>query len=155
MKYLKLVLLFFCLSLYNCKTETKPKLTVNVVLSDSLSAKQLDGRLLLILSDNNESEPRFQVGEGLNAQPIFGMNVENWSGEKVFSFDDSVFGFPYDQLSKIKPGDYYIQAVLHVYETFKLSTGQEVKLPMDNGEGQHWNTSRWKFSIQYCMFESL
>lgn len=141
MKYLKLVLLFFCLSLYNCKTETKPKLTVNVVLSDSLSAKQLDGRLLLILSDNNDSEPRFQVGEGLNAQPIFGMNVENWSGEKAFSFDDSVFGFPYNQLSKIKPGDYYIQAVLHVYETFKLSTGQEVKLPMDNGEGQHWNIS--------------
>jgi len=141
MKYLKLVLLFICLSLYNCKTETKPKLTVNVVLSDSLSAKQLDGRLLLILSDNNESEPRFQVGEGLNAQPIFGMNVENWSGEKEFSFDDSVFGFPYNQLSKIKPGDYYIQAVLHVYETFKLSAGQEVKLPMDNGEGQHWNTS--------------
>ena len=141
MKYLKLVLLFICLSLYNCKTETKPKLSVNVVLSDGLSAKQLDGRLLLILSDNNESEPRFQVGEGLNAQPIFGMNVENWSGEKEFSFDDSVFGFPYDKLSKIKPGDYYIQAVLHVYETFKLSTGQEVKLPMDNGEGQHWNIS--------------
>ena len=141
MKYLKLVLLFICLSLYNCKTETKSKLSVNVVLSDGLSAKQLDGRLLLILSDNNESEPRFQVGEGLNAQPIFGMNVENWSGEKEFSFDDSVFGFPYDKLSKIKPGDYYIQAVLHVYETFKLSTGQEVKLPMDNGEGQHWNIS--------------
>ncbi|MFH6769988.1 alpha/beta hydrolase-fold protein [Gaetbulibacter aquiaggeris] len=141
MKYLKLVLLFFCLSLYNCKTETKLKLTVNVVLSDSLSAKQLDGRLLLIFSDNNDSEPRFQVGEGLNAQPIFGINVENWSGEREFSFDDSVFGFPYDQLSKIKPGDYYIQAVLHVYETFKLSTGQEVKLPMDNGEGQHWNIS--------------
>jgi len=141
MKYLKLVLLFFCLSLYNCKTETKSKLSVNVVLSDGLSAKQLDGRLLLILSDNNESEPRFQVSEGLNAQPIFGMNVENWSGEKEFSFDDSVFGFPYDKLSKIKPGDYYIQAVLHVYETFKLSTGQEVKLPMDNGEGQHWNIS--------------
>ncbi|HEY5686896.1 MAG TPA: alpha/beta hydrolase-fold protein [Yeosuana sp.] len=141
MKYLKLVLLFFCLSLYNCKTETKPKLTVNVVLSDSLSFKQLDGRLLLILSDNNESEPRFQVSEGLNAQPIFGMNVEDWSGKKIFSFDNSVFGFPYDQLSKIKPGDYYIQAVMHVYETFKLSTGQEVKLPMDNGEGQHWNTS--------------
>ena len=87
MNYLKLVFLFFSLSLFNCKTETKPKLTVNVVLSDSLSAKQLDGRLLLILSDNNESEPRFQVGEGLNAQPIFGMNVENWSGEKEFSFD--------------------------------------------------------------------
>ncbi len=141
MKSLKVVLLFFSLSLYNCKTETKSKLTVNLVLSDSLSGKNFDGRLLLILSDNNDTEPRFQVSEGLNAQPIFGMNVENWSLEKVFSFDDSVFGFPYEQLSKIKPGDYYVQAVLNVYETFKLSTGQEVKLPMDNGEGQHWNTS--------------
>ena len=41
----------------------------------------------------------------------------------------------------MKPGDYYIQAVLHVYETFNLATGQVVKLPMDNGEGQQWNRS--------------
>jgi len=141
MNYLKLVFLFFSLSLFNCKTETKTKLNVNVALSDSLSDKHFDGRLLLILSDNNESEPRFQVSEGLNAQPIFGINIDNWSDGKVISFDDAAFGFPYDQLSKIKPGDYYVQAVLHIYETFNLSTGQKVKLPMDNGEGQHWNTS--------------
>ncbi len=141
MKYLKLGLLFLGLSLYNCNTETKPKLSVNIVLSDSLSNKNLNGRLLLILSDNNDTEPRFQVSEGLNAQPIFGMNVENWSNDKAYSFDDSVFGFPYEQLSQLKSGDYYVQAVLHVYETFKLSSGKEVKLPMDHGEGQHWNTS--------------
>ena len=141
MKTLKWVLLFFCLSLFNCKTEIKSKLSVNIVLSDSLSGKNLDGRLILILSDNNDKEPRFQVSEGLNAQPVFGMNIENWSGKKEFTFNDSVFGFPYDKLSKLKSGDYYVQAVLHVYETFKLSTGQEVKLPMDNGEGQQWNTS--------------
>lgn len=141
MKSLKFVVLLFCLSFFNCNTDTKPKLTVSVVLSDSLSGKNLDGRLILILSDNNNQEPRFQVSEGLNAQPVFGMNIENWSGNEEVAFDDSVFGFPYDKLSKVKPGDYYVQAVLHVYETFKLSTGQEVKLPMDNGEGQQWNRS--------------
>jgi hypothetical protein len=81
------------------------------------------------------------VSEGLNAQPVFGLNVENWSKGKILTFDDSVFGFPYNQLSKIKPGEYNVQAVLHVYETFNLSTGHQVKLPMDNGEGQHWNVS--------------
>jgi hypothetical protein len=69
------------------------------------------------------------------------MNVEKWSHQKTFSFNDANFGFPYDKLSQLKPGNYYVQAVLHVYETFNLSTGHQVKLPMDNGEGQHWNTS--------------
>ena len=39
----------------------------------------------------------------------------------------------------MKPGEYYVQAVLHRYETFHRSDGHTVKLPMDRGEGQHWN----------------
>ena len=33
------------------------------------------------------------------------------------------------------------QALLHIYETFELSTGHTVKLPMDRGEGQQWNAA--------------
>jgi hypothetical protein len=44
-------------------------------------------------------------------------------------------------LKDLKPGEYYIQALLHVYETFNLETGHTVKLPMNNGEGQQWNSS--------------
>lgn len=141
LKSLKIVLIIVSLSLFNCETISKDKLTLNISISDSLSLNELDGRLLLILADNADVEPRFQVSEGLNAQPIFGMNVEKWSHQKTFSFNDTNFGFPYDKLSQLKPGSYYVQAVLHVYETFNLSTGQQVKLPIDNGEGQHWNTS--------------
>ena len=36
-------------------------------------------------------------------------------------------------------GDYTVQAVLNVYETFHRSDGKTVKLPPDMGEGQHWN----------------
>lgn len=140
-KYFKWVLLACCFVFYTCKTEPQSKLIFSVGLSNGLAAKNFDGRLLLILADNNNSEPRFQVSEGLQAQPVFGLNVEDWSGNKTFNFDDSIFGFPYERLSELKPGDYYVQAVLHVYETFNLSTGQQVKLPMDNGEGQHWNQS--------------
>ncbi len=39
----------------------------------------------------------------------------------------------------IKAGEYSIQVVFHLYETFKRKDGHVVKLPMDRGEGQHWN----------------
>ena len=42
-------------------------------------------------------------------------------------------------LAHVPAGEYWVQAVLHKYETFNLSTGHTVKLPMDRGEGQHWN----------------
>jgi hypothetical protein len=42
-------------------------------------------------------------------------------------------------LKQLPAGDYYVQAVLHIYETFKRADGHTVKLPMDRGEGQHWN----------------
>ena len=41
---------------------------INVSFSDSVNTKNLDGRLLLMLSTNNEEEPRFQIGVGLKDQ---------------------------------------------------------------------------------------
>ena len=43
------------------------------------------------------------------------------------------------RLDQMPAGEYYVQAVLNVYETFHRSDGHMVKLPMDQGEGQHWN----------------
>ena len=77
----------------------------------------------------------------MNTQVIFGMNVENHIPGQKIQFDNKALGFPLEQLSEIKEGDYYVQALLHVYETFELSSGHTVKLPMDNGEGQQWNRS--------------
>ena len=38
-----------------------------------------------------------------------------------------------------------MQAVLHRYETFHRADGHTVKLPMDRGEGQHWNLAPGNF----------
>jgi len=136
--FLSLLVVLNCDSKY---TETIHKSLVEVSFSESTNAGPLDGRVILIFAEGNDSEPRFQVTEGLNAQPVFGLNVEDLKPNSKVSFDESVFGFPYESLKDIKPGEYNVQAVLHVYETFNLSTGHTVKLPMDNGEGQHWNSS--------------
>ncbi len=100
-----------------------------------------NGRLLLIFANNNETEPRFQINGGLKTQVIFGMNVnQHTPGEKII-FDRKAFGFPVEKMADLKEGEYFVQAVFHVYETFELSSGQTVKLPMDNGEGQQWSKS--------------
>ena len=134
-------IIFLCTLLLIGCSESTNKLKISVSFSDSVADTSHDGRLLLMLASNNDTEPRFQISPGLGAQPIYGINVEGMkAGEKAI-FDDEVFGFPYNSLSDIPPGEYWVQALLHVYETFNLSTGHSVKLPMDNGEGQQWNLS--------------
>ena len=48
-------------------------------------------------------------------------------------------GYPIHSLDQVPPGDYYVQAVLNVYQTFHRADGKTVKLAPDRGEGQHWN----------------
>ena len=136
-------ILFFGLLLVGCGKES-PKgavATFSISVSDSLIDAPLDGRLLLMLADNPDTEPRFQISAGLSAQPVFGMNVDQMKAGESQVFDGEVFGFPYASLADLPPGDYWVQGLLHIYETFNLSTGQTVKLPMDQGEGQQWNRS--------------
>ncbi len=123
-----------------CKsTDADPQ--ISIMFTESASNLPIDGRLLLMFANNEESEPRFQINPGLKAQPIFGKNVNEMKAGVPVSFSNDDFGFPYEGLKELPPGDYWVQALLHVYETFELSTGHTVKLPMDNGEGQQWNKS--------------
>ena len=122
-------------------TDKISKNQVAVSFAEDLNLQSLDGRLLLMFAKNNDTEPRFQINPGIKSQLIFGMNIETMTSGQQVIFDESVFGFPLSSLADLKPGDYYVQALLHVYETFDLSSGQTVKLPMDNGEGQQWNKS--------------
>ena len=136
-----LILLFFIFLGCQSNTKKSSKIAINISFQDNVQSKKLDGRLLLLLSSNQEAEPRFQIGSGLNNQLIFGVNVDGLAPGMKITFDENVFGYPIESLKDIKPGEYYIQALLHIYETFNLASGQTVKLPMDNGEGQKWNKS--------------
>lgn len=104
-----------------------------------MSEQALDGRLLILISGNNEKEPRFQIVDGPETQQVFGIDVTGMKPGKIIEVDASAFGYPLKSLSQLPAGEYYVQALLHVYETFSLKTGHTVKLPMDRGEGQQWN----------------
>ena len=112
-----------------------------IQLPKSLSDKPLDGRLLLLLSTKPGTEPRFQVEDDTHTQQVFGIDVEGWVPGTTKTIDAKAFGYPVESLKQIKDGSYQVQALLHIYETFKRKDGHVVKLPMDRGEGQHWNTA--------------
>ncbi len=112
-----------------------------VSFSERAGSEAVDGRIILLLSTDNSSEPRFQTGTGAGAIGVFGIDVDGLAPGAAAVVDGSVFGYPIERLDDLPRGVYYVQAVLHKYETFHLSTGHTVKLPMDQGEGQHWNRS--------------
>jgi hypothetical protein len=111
----------------------------NVKINNNLHTENFDGRLLLLFSNNNAAEPRFQISDALSTQIILGKNVDQWAIGATQSIAQEAYGFPKERLSDIPAGDYYVQVLLHKYETFHLKNGKVVKLPMDRGEGQHWN----------------
>ena len=113
--------------------------TFEVMLPASISNKPLDGRLLLLLSKSTVGEPRFQISDDEATQQVFGMDVDQWQPGTKKQFDASAFGYPVETIKQITSGNYRVQVVLHIYETFKRKDGHVVKLPMDRGEVQHWN----------------
>jgi hypothetical protein len=113
--------------------------TVTISCDRTLSGKTVDGRLLLLMSKNNSAEPRFQINDGPGTQLVFGMDVENWACGKSIEMPKESFGYPIGRMKDVPAGDYYVQVLLHKYETFRRADGHTIKLPMDRGEGQHWN----------------
>lgn len=129
---------FFLNSCQKEGKETAKKFRFSLSFAESLSQEPLDGRMLLLISNDNSQEPRFQINDGSNTQLIFGIDVNGLNPGDSALFDESVFGYPLPRISEIPPGTYTIQAFLNRYETLHRADGHIVKLPMDKGEGQRW-----------------
>ncbi|HZY79267.1 MAG TPA: hypothetical protein VFE50_07085 [Cyclobacteriaceae bacterium] len=145
MKFIGQIAFAAILLLSGFNTATPPSFRFSILFTKEMSDQAQDGRLLLMLANNNRSEPRFQIGEGLNAQLVFGVDVDGMKPGQEIAIDEKAYGFPFASISEIPAGEYYVQALINRYETFKLKTGHTVKLPPDKGEGQHWNTKPGNF----------
>src|SRR6266478_1402355 len=117
------------------------RLRFSISFPESVSKEALDGRLLLLVSADNAKEPRFQISEDLSTQQVFGINVEALKPGHTATVDARAPGYPVKSLAHIAAGEYWVQALLHRYETFHRADGHTLKLPMDRGEGQQWNSA--------------
>ena len=114
-------------------------LRFSITVPGSQGTQPSDGRLLVMLAkDPRAGEPRFQINDSVNAQLIFGIDVDGLRPGSAATLDGSALGFPLDSINDIPAGTYSVQALIHKYETFKRADGHTVKMPMDRGEGQQW-----------------
>ena len=80
-----------------------------------------------------------QINDTPKSQMVFGMTVDGWMPDSPLAVGDNVLGYPRAALKEVPPGEYTVQAVLNIYETFHRADGKTIKLAPDRGEGQHWN----------------
>ena len=127
------------LALAGCSLEAKG-LRFEISYPKDMAPGPLDGRVMLVVSNNDKAEPRYQISFTAESQQAFGVDVDSLAPGSPAVVDGSTLGYPLESLSGIPAGDYYVQAVLNIYETFHLANGKTVKLPPDKGEGQHWQS---------------
>jgi hypothetical protein len=122
------------------RAQTAAPLRFAISFPAARSAQPLDGRVLLFISDDGRTEPRMQSDQyrANSTRPIFGVDVDALQPGQEVVIDDAIVGWPARSLKDIPAGDYFVQALLNRYETFHRGDGHTIKMPMDQGEGQHW-----------------
>ncbi len=131
------LILIATLAAFGCTGPGGP--TFSVTFPADRSAEPLDGRLVLMLSQDDAAEPRFQIVDGPDTQLAFGVDVDGWGPGETVAVDSEAFGYPIRSLADVPAGEYRVQALLNRYQTYERADGHTVKLPPDRGEGQVWN----------------
>ncbi len=129
------------------RAQTAGPLRFAISFPAARSAQPLDGRVLLFISDDGRTEPRRQTDQyrANSTRPIFGVDVDLLTPGQDVIVDEKIVGWPARSLKDIPAGDYFVQALLNRYETFHRADGHTIKMPMDQGEGQHWDTKPGNF----------
>ncbi|HYL63990.1 MAG TPA: hypothetical protein VE077_15335 [Candidatus Methylomirabilis sp.] len=118
----------------------------SISFGPELSSTPLDGRVYAIISTTNDPEPRDQIREDeIHSQQVFGVDINALAPGQPAVISDDALGYPTANFRDLPAGDYWVQGVLNEYTTFHRSDGHTIKLPMDEGEGQHWNSKPGNF----------
>jgi hypothetical protein len=146
--------LWFTLSLavagggaFAARAQSAGPLRFGISFPAARSAQPLDGRVLLFMSDDGKAEPRTQTDQyrANSTKPIFGVDVDGLRPGADVIVDETIVGWPVRSLKELPPGDYFVQALINRYETFHRADGHTIKMPMDQGEGQHWDSKPGNF----------
>src|SRR5882672_9332264 len=60
----------------------------------SQADQSIDGRLLLLLSNDPSDEPRMQINDSTRSQMVFGVDVDGMRPGQEINVDETAFGYP-------------------------------------------------------------
>ena len=119
-----------------------PRLRIEVRYDDAVHDGPLTGRLFLAFSPTAEPEPRIAAYNSARQRdgrvPFFAVDVTGAGPDQGMAIDAGADGYPYARLGELPPGDYWVQALFHVYTEFHRQDGHVIWAPQDQWEGQRW-----------------
>jgi hypothetical protein len=113
------------------------RLRFSVSFSSGVRDTPVDGRVLVAVSKDGSSQPFDQI-DIIGGVPYWGRNVSQLRpGRAVDVGPRGTYGYPLESVDSLPAGDYYVQAFLNTYDTFRRSDGSTVQLHMPCGDGQN------------------
>ena len=108
-----------------------------VSYSASAHPGPITGRLILILATREKPEPRLTVSP--LGPAIFGVDLDQLPPGQAAVVDASTLGSPQRSLAELPSGDYYVQAVIHVYTKVRRADGHTVWVYLNDGMRETFN----------------
>ena len=96
----------------------------------TLCSGPVTGRLVIVVARSATPEPRLTVAP--EGPAIFGIDVEQLAPGAAAVVTDTAAGYPMP-LSALPAGDYFVQAVIDVYERVKRSDGHTIWVRINDG----------------------
>ncbi|MEE9373863.1 MAG: hypothetical protein V3V00_12505, partial [Saprospiraceae bacterium] len=96
---------------------TSSNSAINISYAKGHYSDPLDGRLILLISNNIDTELRFQLRDDSKTCQGFGMDLNKWKAGEKIPFAMNAFGYPIRDMKNLPSGEYYVQVVFHKYET--------------------------------------
>src|ERR1700733_11791863 len=99
---------FLCLLFVPLPVRGQTAPTFSVSFPAARSAKALDGRVLLLLSNDPSEEPRMQIDDSPKSQMVFGVTVDGWKPGEPLTIGASAQGYPRASLKDVPAGSYTV-----------------------------------------------
>ena len=118
------------------------RLRIEVGYAAGVHEGPLTGRLFLALSPTADPEPRIAAYNSARQRdgrvPFFAAHVAGVGPGEAMVIDAAADGYPHAHLDALPAGDYWVQALVHVYTEYRRQDGHVVRAPQDQWEGQRW-----------------
>ena len=101
-----------------------------VVVPAATRQAPLTGRLVLVVAKRETPEPRLTVSP--SGPALFAVDLEQQPADRPAVIDGGALGYP-RPLAELAPGDYFVQAVINVYEEARRGDGQRIWVQFNDG----------------------
>ncbi|HTL05218.1 MAG TPA: alpha/beta hydrolase-fold protein [Gemmatimonadales bacterium] len=103
---------------------------IEISIDAAAHSGPLTGRLVLVVARRAEPEPRYAISP--SGPALFAVDLDALPAGRPVVIDSAALGFPWP-LAQLPPGDYFLQAVVNVYELARRADGHRIWVHLNDG----------------------